>query len=902
MNKKLYSILFFVPLIVCLLAMTVVTGCSDDDEPLQSTYGYVQFKLLKSASMDKETTTRAVTDKLDKLNDAQKVKVVMQYNGSTITQTLLLNAYNAENAEFGLRSDKLKLLTGTYTVIGYYLYDKLDNVLYAGPAGENNAFAIVSDGLHTQNLSVDAVARGMVTFKLVKDFVKTRATGEEAYPLSNILAIDITVKNLFTQELTTINSIRVKYVEDFTDKPEEKDYADAERNQETSYAECDTVAWLKAGTYQISSYTTYSDKKAKNVLEVATVQTSKSFVVKDNEVTEDAEVPVRLDETAEYIKDYIALKAIWKKMDGPNWKYYGESSPMGVNWNFNKDIDLWGNQPGVQLLDNGRVALLSLAGFGAKGVVPDEIGQLTELRILSLGTHDEKLGGHLFDNYSVNMSEEQRKAMRMDYDTKFLSRDAREDLSGILRKGINDNPKMKPIKSSRISTKDVQFGAFTNGITGVSKAIMRLTKLEQFFIANSPIRSDGFFVEVKPDSPYYEEQDEWKWENMTTLTDIEIYNCRYLETLPVKMLKNLPELVSLNVARNPGIYAEDRDVLRENWEEIIGEDSKCADKIQLLYLGYNKLKGFPKSDLLKKMKKLSLLDCTDNEIETLNAFGKEVKLMKVYLDNNKIKEIPGIEENGLKYFFGWNDLETFSCTNNLLTKVPNIFNAKSDFVMGTVDFSNNQIDGFEDGENHRGINASTVNLHHNKFKVFPKLLFEKESPMQTLNLSANGMTTIPKGALKGKTSLEYLTSLDLTYNKLSSLTDDFYVINMPVLYGLDLSYNQFSKFPTQPLSINYLVVFGIRHQRDDNGNRTLREWPTGLYKNPSLKAFYIGSNDLRKIDDTISPTILMFEIKDNPNISIDISDVCPYIKAGRYTLVYDKSQDIRGCDALDLDK
>ena len=39
MNKKLYSILFFVPFIACLLAMTVVTGCSDDDEPLQSTYG-----------------------------------------------------------------------------------------------------------------------------------------------------------------------------------------------------------------------------------------------------------------------------------------------------------------------------------------------------------------------------------------------------------------------------------------------------------------------------------------------------------------------------------------------------------------------------------------------------------------------------------------------------------------------------------------------------------------------------------------------------------------------------------------------------------------------------------------------------------------------------------------------
>lgn len=139
MNKKLYSILFFVPLIVSLLAMTVVTGCSDDDEPLQSTYGYVQFKLLKSASMDKGTTTRAVTDKLDKLSDAQKVKVVMQYNGSTITQTLLLDSYNAENAEFGLRSDKLKLLTGTYlslviicmiSWIMYYMPDLPERIMY----------------------------------------------------------------------------------------------------------------------------------------------------------------------------------------------------------------------------------------------------------------------------------------------------------------------------------------------------------------------------------------------------------------------------------------------------------------------------------------------------------------------------------------------------------------------------------------------------------------------------------------------------------------------------------------------------------------------------------------------------------------------------------------------------
>lgn len=50
---KIYSI-FFLPLIVSLLTLLVVIGCSDDDEALQSQYGYVQFKLYKSTSLRKE--------------------------------------------------------------------------------------------------------------------------------------------------------------------------------------------------------------------------------------------------------------------------------------------------------------------------------------------------------------------------------------------------------------------------------------------------------------------------------------------------------------------------------------------------------------------------------------------------------------------------------------------------------------------------------------------------------------------------------------------------------------------------------------------------------------------------------------------------------------------------------
>ena len=74
---------------------------------------------------------------------------------------------------------------------------------------------------------------------------------------------------------------------------------------------------------------------------------------------------------------------------------------------------------------------------------------------------------------------------------------------------------------------------------------------------------------------------------------------------------------------------------------------------------------------------------------------------------------------------------------------------------------------------------------------------------------------------------------------------------MPYIYGIEFSYNRFAEFPVAPLNCKGLTVFGIRHQRDESGNRCLSQWPTGLYTCPSLMAFFIGSNDCAKIEDTI---------------------------------------------------
>jgi hypothetical protein len=581
----------------------------------------------------------------------------------------------------------------------------------------------------------------------------------------------------------------------------------------------------------------------------------------------------------------------------PTGRYYGSDASIGrgQNWNFDKEPDMWGYQPGVFLMGNGRVASVVLTGFGIKGSIPDAIGQLTELQMLILGTHNDMIGGRTYDDIDISVlsSPDKKLASRMDYDNKFLNYDVRSGLSETLVDGINmfDNNFLPVKKDSRIELKDVQVGSLTNELTGISKALMRCTKLEFLYIANSPIPTD-FLIDIQEGSPFYEEREELSWANLDKLTDMEIYNCPNLTSLPMDMLSELPELQLLNVASNTNIPG---DELLDNWIDFIYGNS--GSKIQVLYMGNNNLTTIPDYDELQMMEKLGLLDCSNNKITTVNPFGKEISLVRLYLDNNYITEIPNVDG----YFFGYNDTELFSCSNNRLTQVPDIFNAKSKYVINGVNLSNNQISSFENGENYKGINAADLNISNNKFERFPYQLFKSGSPINTLNVSGNGMTTIKKGDLQGKNS-HLLVSIDFTFNKLKEIpAEDFYPTNLPYLYGVEFSYNEFANFPVAPLSCNGLTVFSIRHQRDKDGNRILRQWPNGIYKCPSLRAFFIGSNDYRKIEDYISPDIRVFDIKDNPNISIDISDVCPYIQAGYYKLMYDPWQNIQGCDALDLE-
>ena len=879
-------------LLVTMLTFAV-TSCSDDEtEGWDGTYGYVQFKVNKSVST--RATRAAALDKLEKLDDAKKIKVVMEHNGTTVSQTLVLNSYNAENAEYGLSSEKLQLASGTYTIIGFYLYDAVDEELLASSAGET--FTVVGGGMTVQDLTVQTVERGKVKFNLVKEWEKTRAANQE-YLFSNIRLVDISVTNLFTRETVTFPNVKVTYEEDSKEN-QNPDNAD-DKYMDIGKAYCDSTVWLPAGTYQVTSYTTYGKTGAvKTKYETQPVK-GEAFVVEDNQLNDKAQVPILLSKTKEYIKDYEALKAIWESLDGKDWSFYGDATFHGANWNFNKELDMWGDQPGVTLNSNGRVIGLVIAGFGAKGIVPDAIGQLTELQVLNLGSHDEKIGANIFTDYDANnLTAAKKKEMRHDYENKFLKYDPRAFMSEMIVESVNSDPKVAPKnriqKDSRINLKDAQIGTMTNQITGVSKAIYRLTKLQQFYIGNSPVTSGEVCAKFynADDATYGKFASEFTdaaWDNMTNLTDMELYNCPKITRLP-EFYYGLPAMQALNLARCKGISAAQ---LRDDWERLATE--KTGKTLQILYLSYNNLEEFPSSSSLSKMTNLGLLDLAYNNIKKVHPFGKEITLSSLYLNNNQIEEIPA----DLCGFT--DDVETLTFAHNKLKKIPNIFDASSVRVMGSVDFSYNDITGVDTSNGtYKGINASTVSLSYNKIEKFPSELFAAGSPITSIDLSGNQMRTIPKGSIKGKNAY-LLQVIDLRFNKLTSLSDDFRSTTLPYITNMDVSYNCFSEVPTQPLNSANLRAFAINHQRDANENRCLRTWPTGITSCPSLIQFQIGSNDIRKVEEKLTYHLYIVNIKDNPNISIDVTSVCPYIKAGAYRLFYDKTQDIRGCDALDLE-
>ena len=897
--RKIYSVA------ISLVALFGAQSCVNDVVDLrEKDYGYVQFKLYKAASYTPATdgTRVDLVDELTYLADACKIEVnLSDENNRTIRQSLVLSAANDTNAEFGMRSDKLKLLAGAYKLGMITLFNALDEVVYRKVPTSALDFSIVAGGLTQHDVTVDVTPRGAAKFSLVKDLSNiqpaTRGSREREYTFDEIKFVDIALKRVRNGETIgspiVLEALPAKFSQHF----DEENYQNDKEGWKTSSILCDTLISLEADTYRVVSYTTKTNRDS-NVLEVNDNPAFMEFSVEDNKVAE-PKVKIALYESDEYIKDNYALYEIWKSLDGPNWCYDGESYQRGLNWDFDKDVDLWCEQPGVQVHSNGRVARLDLSNFGFSGAMSPAIGQLTELIELYLGTHNDT---NIIYDPSLDMKRSHAERQRSRFDDQrayLLSIHPAVQMSepcarALMEKGLT-SPAMalyekyseadiidKKSGKQTIRKYDMNHGTLVNGLTELPKEIGNLKKLETFNIANSPITK--LPAEIA---------------ELESLSSIEIYNCPNMEEFPVQ-IGQLAALRSVNISNNKQWSNEE---MNKGFEALAKGASRKS--IEILYARENRLSKLDKAWFGASrggFEAMGLLDLAHNEISgEIEGLGKDVSFIQLYLDNNKITGLKRSDEDG--YFCGYDDVENFSVNYNKLTKIPNIFSSNSTFAMNAVSFAGNLI-GTEDeiceGEksgSYKGIKAKTFTLSMNPLKRYPKALSDSNSLFEYIVASACQIEEIPNGCFSHKNAINHM-SFDLSYNRLKKLPNDFHAGNMPYLYGMDLSFNRFEEFPYLPLDAAGLTVLAVRSQRNENGERCLREWPQGIYQHVGLRGLYLGSNDLRVVDDTISTLCYYLDISDNPNIVFDASDICYAWQVGAYILFYDKTQKILNCDVM----
>lgn len=845
-------------LILALLSSVLLfTGCTDEAEPVSEPgYGYVQFHLFKKGSYTK------AGDKLEYLRDAAKIRVTLRsQDNDIITPVAVVEAVDKNLSEWGLQTAKIRLIAGKYTMTAYEIYDGLDNSVLVGSPSETVVLDVKPNGIVSEDIALNVVDRGWAKFRLVKDLseiVGTKAgkDGADEHPFYGIQSVDLTVKNKNTGEITEITNIEVTHKFVDGEKAADPDYI-------SGICVSDTLVALKGGTYTVTKFRTYFDYFRK-VYETSTNVAENEFVVKDNQET-DADVPVTLHTTSGHVQDALALREIWEALDGPNWR---------IKWEFNCDVDAWTANTGVQILGNGRVASLDLTGTGAKGAMPAAIAKLTELRKLTLGTigYNAAAGGTTVTTgrkLTYFTPEDHEADRRLTIGT----RDPRSRFSKELQQSfeIAGDP-VKPSVKSLSERMPVMYKPEVNAtdIVSLPDEINQLKNLEHITIAFSPIKT--FPADMS---------------GLTALTDVEIFACTELTEFP-KGLATCPKLTSLT-------YSFNVNTAISSMEEGISaiNNGPASKTIQLLYFPNQRIDNMPD---LSNIPRLSVLVIQGCGLKSFTApFSKDQFFVQFMASDNELTSLPRDEKGN---FLAYNaETEEVNFSGNKFTELPDIFDAKSAYQVGTVDFSKNQIASVEHGDAYRGIKAATFDISYNKLKELPVQLFgTSSSSISYLKIDGNGMEKISKEAIEGKYTYR-TTTISMAYNKLKSLPDEFDSLTFPYLSGIDMSYNRFDYFPYTAVNNQYLSVFIFRHQRDADGDRCMRTWPAGIGQAlAGLRALYLGSNDIRVVTDQLSYMIYNLDIQDNPNISIDVSAVCSYIKSGWFNLMYSPGQDIRGCD------
>ncbi|XP_076162474.1 uncharacterized protein LOC143144199 isoform X2 [Ptiloglossa arizonensis] len=434
--------------------------------------------------------------------------------------------------------------------------------------------------------------------------------------------------------------------------------------------------------------------------------------------------------------------------------------------------------------------------------------------------------------------------------------------------GTFDHLDIKRIHLSSNSIKDIDEDAFrgledsliylnleNNDLPSVPRAVTRLRKLSYLYLANNDIRniSGEAFQEFA--------------ENLRALS----LATNSLDAVPVATLLRCQRLLHLNLGYNkishvqPGDFewAEDLEILLLRNNELTklnGETFKGAGRLKELSLSFNHLTEldddcfigietsldilelsfafttdvFPQK-ALRPLSNLRWLVLDNNNFQTIEstAFYSFQRLRYINLESNRLHYLPDRiflssvhpELNDVK--LGYNFLEAipeFSFHN--LTKLRSldltgnrITVLSSESIVGcpqlvTLSLAYNRIFRMEKNAFYGLPSLRFLHLEFNKLTVLNLYAIpEIGEPGFALNVSYNAISMINSGG-----SINYLTSLDLSFNNISQLpADTFY--NTPDLRSLDLRSNFIVVLEPGTFELSHLETLNLQ----DNKIESLRK-------------------------------------------------------------------------------
>ncbi|XP_051173154.1 protein slit-like [Leptopilina boulardi] len=306
---------------------------------------------------------------------------------------------------------------------------------------------------------------------------------------------------------------------------------------------------------------------------------------------------------------------------------------------------------------------------------------------------------------------------------------------------------------------------------------------------------------------------------------LRITNNLNLTTINSDLFEFLPHLVNLHLVNNN---------LKRIPENLFG----YLPNLNILRLSRNNIQSLS-SNSFQNLTALTYLDLSYNKINDLqpNIFDAMINLKILLLDNNNFTWLPEYafkKLTNLKYldltstglislletvFRNNKKLTSLNLKNNQLKTLPSkIFHELIN--LETLNICNNQMEQIPQDIFSKLVNLTSLNLSGNQFKFFGDFTFQNLINLQNLNLRHNQLDNLADSRFERRQMQDFLITselfqrsdwknnyplvsiifncfnlihLDLAYNNIQKIHDDWFLLSKLKLQSLNLTHNRISE-------------------------------------------------------------------------------------------------------------